>query len=142
MDYISYISTMEEWKDINGFEGLYQVSNFGNVKSLARYVNHWQGGLRFRKEKILKPFIKQGYHYVDFGRKKQYRVHRLVAQTFLDNPYDKPDVNHIDGNKLNNEVNNLEWVTASENMIHLVKNKLWNNQYTINKVGQKKNCVI
>ena len=137
MEIISYIRNkklMEEiWKDIEGFEGLYQVSNLGRVKTLERYVRHPLGGLRLKKEKVLKPFAKQGYLYIDFGRKKQYRMHRLVASAFIPNPQNKPEVNHIDFNKHNNNLSNLEWVTRSENSKHTVANNRWNNQYTIGR---------
>lgn len=128
---------MEIWKDIKGYEGKYQVSNLGNVKSLKRFVNHWQGGLRLVNERLLKSFIKQGYMYVDLGNRKQCRIHRLVAEAFITNVDNKPEVNHEDGNKLNNHVSNLEWATHSENMKHSYKTGLWNNQHTINKSGLK-----
>lgn len=134
----SYIIGMEKWKDIKGFEGKYQISNYGNVKSIKRFVNHWQGGLRLVNERLLKNFIKQGYMYVDLGNKKHYRIHRLVAESFITNSDNKLEVNHKDGNKLNNHVNNLEWATHSENMKHSYKTGLWNNQHTINKFGLNK----
>ena len=102
---------MEIWKDIAGYEGLYQVSNLGRVKSLGNNKNS--------KEKILKPFFnRDGYLLVNLckeGKSKQYRVHRLVAQAFILNPEDKPEVNHKDEDKTNNKVENLEWVTSKEN---------------------------
>jgi hypothetical protein len=125
---------MEIWKDIEGYEEKYQVSNLGNVKSLERYVNHWQGGVRVIRERILKPINKKGYLHVDLSEGKQHKIHRLVAYCFL-GPNSK-EVNHIDLDKTNNNVNNLEYVTRSENMNHNVKNNNWNNQWTINKVGQ------
>lgn len=104
----------EIWKDIPGFEGLYQASTFGNVRSL-----NW------RRQKIVKNFNltrrSSGYIKVDLRvnkTKKTFDVHRLVAITFIDNPHRKSDVNHIDGNKSNNFVSNLEWATRSENMAH------------------------
>lgn len=108
---------MEEiWKDIEGYEGLYQVSNLGRVRSLPR---------RTTKGKILKTFIDYaGYEIVTLcnTNKKnpscKFRVHRLVAQAFITNPNELPQVNHIDGNKLNNSAENLEWVTAKENINH------------------------
>lgn len=107
----------EIWKDIKNYEGLYQVSNLGNVKSLHRY------------EKLLKPYINEhnGYVYVILYKNKKNkccRVHRLVAQTFISNYENKPYVNHIDGNKQNNCVSNLEWCTAKENTQHAFKNGL------------------
>ena len=102
----------EVYKDIVGFEGIYQVSNFGNVKN--------QHG------KILKTYqINSGYLCLKLhatGKRSSHLVHRLVATAFLDNP--KPEVNHIDGNKHNNTLTNLEWCTRSENTQHALKTGL------------------
>ena len=100
---------MEEiWRDIDGYEGLSQISNKGRVKSL-----------KWGKERILKPLINSsGYLKVGLcknGRVDQLQLHRLVAESFIANPENKPQVNHKDENKLNNCVNNLEWSTAKEN---------------------------
>ena len=101
--------SIEKWKDINGFEGLYQVSNLGNIKGL-------------KSGKILnKRFDSNGYIIASLskeGRQKNYLVHRIVALTFIPNPENKPLVNHRDGNKGNNSCNNLEWSTYSENNRH------------------------
>ena len=97
----------EIWKDIEGYEGLYQVSDKGRVKSL------W-----FGKERILKPVSCRGYLQVDLcknGLKKMCKIHRLVAMTFLPNPNNLPQINHIDEDKTNNNANNLEWCTAKYN---------------------------
>ena len=97
----------EIWKDKKDYEGHYQVSNFGRVKSI-----------KFGKEIILKQKIKDGYYYVGLsknGIQKMYLVHRLVAEAFLPNPDNLPQVNHKDENKLNNVVSNLEWCSAQYN---------------------------
>ena len=113
----------EVWKDIEGYEGLYQVSTCGNIKSLARIVHSEKRGDYKIKEKILKQSdTTTGYKKVelckDNEKRKSFKVHRLVAQAFIPNPNNKPEVNHIDGNKINNNIDNLEWVTSSENSIH------------------------
>lgn len=111
---------MEEiWKDIEGYEGLYQVSNLGNVKSLRKRIDKGKCHRHF-DEKILKPIeTNRGYLRVKLckDRKiKKIRVHRLVAEAFIKRP--ELEVNHIDGNKKNNKVENLEWVTQRENKQH------------------------
>ena len=106
----------EIWKDVVGFEGLYKVSNFGNVISTRR--NYSKGTW------YLKPFYNGGYLRVSLVvncKKKSFLVHRLVAEAFIPNPDNRDTVNHIDGCKTNNHVENLEWTTPSENQIHLVK---------------------
>lgn len=99
---------MEIWKEIEGYEGLYEVSNYGSVKSLNYN--------KTRKEKILKPYLNtDGYLNIDIN-KKQYKVHRLVAQAFIPNPQNLPQVNHKDEDKTNNHSTNLEWCTAEYNI--------------------------
>lgn len=104
----------EIWKDIKGYEGLYQVSNLGNVRSLC-FKNS-------NKIKLLKTSPTNcGYYKVQLyknGIPKMHYVHRLVAKSFIENPLLKPEVNHLDGNKSNNKVNNLEWATDKENQDH------------------------
>ena len=107
----------EIWKDIPGHKGKHMVSNFGNVKSV-KYMHT-------NSERVLKQSINRcGYAYIilwENKNKKHYTIHRLVASTFIPNPNNYPQINHIDGNKLNNSVDNLEWCTASENVIHRFK---------------------
>ena len=115
----------EIWKDIAGYEGIYQVSNLGNVKSLSFGPKNIR---RSGNVKLLRQTPSNcGYYKVELynnGKSKILYVHRLVAQTFLPNPNNKPQVNHIDGNKAHNSVDNLEWVTRSENQKHAFKTGL------------------
>ena len=108
---------MEVWKDVPGYEGKYQVSSCGNVKSLKRQHPY----NKCYVEKAMKPVKQRGYLYVmlwNDGSGKWKPIHRLVAEAFLYKPEGKQQVNHIDGNKHNNNLTNLEWVTASENVQH------------------------
>ncbi len=113
----------EIWKNIIGYEGLYQVSNYGRIKSLKRTINLKNN--YSKRKNILKTFINHGYIQIGLcknGKCVTKKVHRIVAEAFITNPYNKPCVNHIDGNKENNCVNNLEWCSYKENSIHYVKN--------------------
>lgn len=117
----------EIWKDIPGFEGLYQVSNLGRVKSLPRQRKGRGKGFRTTPEKVLTPIRVGDYLGVqlcDLERVEKRYVHRLVAQSFLENMEGKREVNHIDGNKHNNMVTNLEWCSHSENGIHAFRTGL------------------
>ena len=112
----------EVWKDIAGYEGVYQVSELGRVKSLDRMVPHKKYGVVKRKGKILQPFVDTyGYLKVRLcndGVGRNEFVHRLVASAFILNPQHKETVNHINGDKRDNTAKNLEWNTASENLKH------------------------
>ena len=109
----------EEWRPVVGYEGLYEVSNMGRVKSVERTA--WNGkGYRIVAERILKGRrTKKGYLQVQLhqdAKIKPYYIHRLVAQSFLDNPDNLPEVNHIDQDKTNNCIDNLEWCTSQYNI--------------------------
>ena len=110
---------MEIWKDIEGYEGLYQISNFGRVRSL----NYRGTG----QTKVLSPGEGgRGYLLVNLcknGKTKKYQVHRLVAEAFIPNWFDDPQVNHIDEDKTNNRVENLEWCSAKYNINYGTHNK-------------------
>lgn len=106
---------MEIWKDVIEYRGSYQVSNWGNVKNT-------------KTNRIRRPTKdKDGYLRIQLGGRKDRKsksIHRLVADVFIENPFAKPEVNHIDGNKENNNVNNLEWVTGEENRSHAIESGL------------------
>lgn len=134
----------EEWKDIKGFEGLYQVSNKGRIKSLEHFTLQTniydKGGKTNRKheEKILKGWIQNTGYLTVALKNKKYSIHRLVAETFIKNPEKHKTVNHIDGNKLNNKVENLEWCSLQENIKHAYKAGLMENCKRINsKIKQR-----
>ena len=134
----------EVFRDVLGYEGLYQVSNYGRVKSLER-KNIFYCGLRKEylerptKEKILN-YNKSNRGYLQVcltkdGKSKTYTVHRLVAKAFLPNLKNKKQVNHIDGNKENNNIDNLEWATSSENNKHAFITGL-NKPHNMRKINQ------
>ena len=113
----------EIWKDIEGYEGKYQVSNCGNVRSL---MYHNTKGIK--RISLLKPATDAcGYFRCALSKNnilKTYKVHRLVAQAFIPNPNNYPQINHIDGNKKNNNAGNLEWCTNSMNQVHAYSHNL------------------
>lgn len=115
----------EYWSDIPNYEGYYQVSNYGNVRSLDRVIKEKTGKTQTLKGRVLKQRINPGgYYYIGLGKngtKATFAIHQLVAQAFIPNPNNKRIVNHIDGNKLNNSLANLEWSTYSENLEHAYK---------------------
>ena len=125
----------EIWKDVYGLEGIYQVSNKGRVKRLPRedrYIRKDTGKECIRRvgEKILKPIHSVEYDEVDLyhNHTSSYRrIHRLVAEAFISNVDDLSQVNHIDGNKRNNCADNLEWISASENVAHAIRTGLRKN---------------
>ena len=110
---------MEEiWRDVKGYEGLYQVSNFGRVKSLRRLTRCKNDSYGIVKERILKTSLHNGYRIVSFlkdNKRKTFSVHRLVAIAFIANPDNLPQINHKDEIKSNSIANNLEWCTHKYN---------------------------
>ena len=113
-------SIAEIWKDVQGYEGLYQVSNLGRVKSLGRFIDRLVTGNYWQEERILKPNkTKYGYLMVELRKNykpKYFKVHRLVALAFIPNPENKPQIDHINAIKTYNSVNNLRWASHKENM--------------------------
>lgn len=114
---------IEEWKPVVGYEGLYEVSSEGRVLSLGRFQKVRNNGRMFRKEQIMKlknrPGGYLGAHLCKNCKHKIHSVHRLVAEAFIPNPEGKEQVNHKNGIKTDNRVSNLEWVTKSENALHM-----------------------
>lgn len=112
----------EIWKDIEDFEGMYQVSNKGRVKSLDRTVKQRTNSTQVKKSRFIVGSMNQkGYPLTGLTKnniKSSFATHRLVAETFIENPESKETVNHIDGVKTNNNVDNLEWNTYKENIAH------------------------
>lgn len=146
----------EVWKDVVGYEGVYQISNKGRVKSLDRFCI-FNGSRRIRRGNIMKPFDNRGYLrvglYKDSKQKKLF-IHRLVAEAFIPRPAGKDFINHIDGDPKNNRIENLEWCTPRENTIHAYKTGLmpfgykgeegviisdYNSGYHMSEIAQKHN---
>lgn len=120
---------MEVWKPVIGYEGLYEVSNLGRIKRLSKNLYQICGGTpckRILKKKILKNcFVTHGYIGIGLSKdkkRKSFTIHRLVAIAFIQNPDNKPQINHKNFNKSDNRVENIEWVSAQENVNHAVKN--------------------
>jgi hypothetical protein len=127
---------MENWKAIPGFEGRYEVSDCGRVRSVPHEVAIGNGAYRVTQAHLLKPQLaRNGYLMVSLGRKhKHMSIHRLVAAAFLPNPFDSPEVNHKNLNKTDNRVSNLEWVTKHENMEHAHENGAFDHDLWRKKV--------
>ena len=127
------VTCVEQWKDIPDYEGYYQISNLGRVKSLEKTL------IICKRKCVYKPLIKKphiskrGYWEIGICKNRlgvTKKIHRLIAISFIDNPKNHPQINHIDGNKLNNNISNLEWVNNRENACHRVKSSNYTSKYT------------
>lgn len=130
---------MEEWRDVKGYEGYYQISNKGSIKSLKRTF-YSGSNLRIKKiyeEKILKQqSYKQGYKYVVLckdGISKKLKVHRIIAQAFIPNPENKPCIDHINAKRDDNRIENLRWATWKENS----ENSISRYRISMSRIGDK-----
>lgn len=142
---------MEEiWKDVKEFEGIYQISNLGRLKRLETIIDtiYQQKYKRkiHQKERIVKVnkcsrYYKYTLQNKNSNKKRTTSIHRLVAEAFIPNPDNLPQVNHIDGNRYNNNINNLEWCSASENVRH-AQNKLNKIVKNVMQIDQQTNQVI
>lgn len=122
----------EKWKDVVGYEGYYQISNFGRIKSLNRNETNINGISRRLKGSLKNSFMSCGYVLVTLSKNcenKSHTIHRLVAEAFIPNPDNLDEVNHKDRNKRNNFLSNLEWCTSRENTHHARKRMTSSSKY-------------
>lgn len=134
----------EIWKDVKNYEGLYQVSNLGNIRKIQnRKYDFKTSTLKLEKVEINMTISEHlGYKTVKltdkFGKRRHLFLHRIIAETFIQNPNNYKVVNHIDCNKHNNDIKNLEWVTQKENVKHAWKNKLCETTRIVSATNGKK----
>lgn len=137
-DSTNTLNQIEICKPIEGYEGLYEVSNIGNIKSLPRKIKAYRSFYVSNEKLIVGKATNKGYSVVGLikdGIGKTYLVHRLVASAFIQNVAQKPFVNHIDGNPSNNRIDNLEWCTQKENIHHAIKLGLFKRSKTSKHKG-------
>lgn len=134
----------EEWRDASGYEGIYRVSSAGNVMSVEHSLIDSAGRKRHFPAKLLTPTIgkdpRYGYAHLSLtkdGIAKRVWLHRLVAEAFIPNPDNLPQVNHKDGNKVNNNVENLEWCTIRDNLLHSFRTGLHPNEKFEKEAGKR-----
>lgn len=132
---------MEQWKDIKNYEGKYQISNLGRVKSLKKWSGNKYNPKWVYQDRILHP-SNNGNGYLIIGLKKNnirknYYIHRLVAEHFIDNPNNYKEVNHLDYNKENNKADNLEWCTRKENIEYSIENMKGRKSITHSNTNEK-----
>ena len=134
----------EIWKDIEGYEGKYQVSNCGRVKSLSRFVERKGQPPTYLSERIISTHIHKGYkivHLYSNNKEKTFSVHRLVASAFIPNPNNFPHIDHINTIRIDNRVENLRWVNRSMNMMNEITHKK-RSEYWKEKTKKGKNVCV
>lgn len=138
------MGTKELWRPVVGYEGSYIISNYGNIMSLPKQVYRIGRGVELKPGRLMTQFVNRGgYKFVFLFNSKtntRFLIHRLVATAFLENKMQSETVNHIDGNKTNNHISNLEWCTRLENIQHAIDTGLIN--FNRKKIVQLFNGVV